>query len=236
MSKKFKVEVENFYVSYSDMITLLLIFFVYLFSISEIDPVKMMQAVNSVRNEMVKETTSTSVSAQMVKKLELEQQKLKEMKKEIQKFIDQNNLKESVSVQYQDGQLDLNLGDAVLFELGRADLKPAAITVLKRLGDLFIKSDSKIVVEGHTDDIPIKSPVFPSNWELSSARASSVVRFMESLGIASSRFTVIGYNQFNAVAPNNSEANRVKNRRVKLTLKPDTEKLLKDARAKAGHR
>ena len=231
MPRKFKVEVENFYISYSDMITLLLIFFVYLFSISEIDPVKMMQAVASVRDEMVKESAQqTSLSQKMIKKLEAEQQKLKQMQKEIQKYVEENHLQDAVSVQYADGQLNLNLGDAVLFERGRADLKPQAISVLQKLGALFIKSDSKIVVEGHTDDIPIQSTVFPSNWELSSARASSVVRFMESLGIASYRFTVIGYNQFSPVAPNNSEANRVKNRRVKITLKPDADKLLREVK------
>ncbi len=221
---RMRVEVENFYISYSDMITLLLIFFVYLFSISEIDPVKLAQAQDSIHDQISKQVPS--VSSQMVKKLALEQAKLKQMQKEIQQYIDQHGLKEVVSVKYQDGQLDLNLGDAVLFERGRADLKPQALEVLQKLGGLFQKSSSKIVVEGHTDDIPIQSTVFPSNWELSSARASSVVRFLESLGVGSGRFTVIGYNQFRPVAPNTSEANRVKNRRVKITLKPDVDRLL----------
>ncbi len=225
---RLRVDVENFYISYSDMITLLLIFFVYLFSISEIDPVKLAQAVSSVRDEIVTED-KVSVSAQMVKKLELEQKKLQQMQKEIQEYIDQHGLQDVVSVKYQDGQLDLNLGDAVLFERGRADLKPQALDVLQKLGGMFMRSNSKIVVEGHTDDIPIQSTVFPSNWELSSARASSVVRLLESLGVGSGRFTVIGYNQFRPIAPNTSEANRVKNRRVKVTLKPDVDRLLRDA-------
>ena len=82
---RLRVDVENFYISYSDMITLLLIFFVYLFSISEIDPVKLAQAVSSVRDEIVTED-KVSVSAQMVKKLELEQKKLQQMQKEIQEY------------------------------------------------------------------------------------------------------------------------------------------------------
>jgi chemotaxis protein MotB len=233
---RLRVDVENFYISYSDMITLLLIFFVYLFSISEIDPLKLAQAVNSVRNEIVKETNpNTSLNAQLVKKLELEQQKLQQMQKDIQHYITENGLQDVVSVQYKDGQLDLNMGDAVLFERGQANLKPQALNVLGKLGNLFRKSDSKIVVEGHTDDIPIQSTVFPSNWELSSARASSVVRYMESFGVKANRFTIIGYNQFKPIAPNNSEANRVKNRRVKITLKPDIDRLLTTVKKQAKH-
>ncbi len=231
---RMRVDVENFYISYADMITLLLIFFVYLFSISEIDPVKMAQAVNSVRNEIVKDASAnTSLSTQLVKKLEMEQQNLQHMQKDIQQYISENGLQDVVSVQYKDGQLNLNLGDAVLFERGQAALKPQALNVLGKLGNLFRKGDSKIVVEGHTDNIPIQSTVFPSNWELSSARASSVVRYMESLGISSSRFTIIGYNQFKPIAPNTSEANRVKNRRVKITLKPDVDRLLNAAKKQA---
>jgi chemotaxis protein MotB len=218
------VEVENFYISYSDMVTLLLIFFVYLFSISEIDPVKLMSAMSSVKQEMSGESVQ-SVD-KMVQKLELEQKKLQEMKKEIQKFITANGLQEKVSVSYQDGQLELNMGDAVLFPTGKADLKPEALDILKRLSVMFDKSDSKIVVEGHTDDVPIQGGAFPSNWELSSSRASSVVRYMESTGVASDRFIVIGYNQFSPLEPNNSPDHRAKNRRVKVILRPDISKMV----------
>ncbi len=220
------VEVENFYVSYSDMVTLLLIFFVYLFSISEIDPVKLMAAMNSVKQEM---TGAQSVD-QMVQKLEIEQKKLQQMKQDIQKFITENGLEEKVTVSYQDGQLDLNMGDAVLFPLGSADLKPEALEILKKLSGMFITSDTKIVVEGHTDDIPIKG-AFPSNWELSSARASSVVRFMESTGVASNRFLVIGFNRHSPLVPNDSPEHRARNRRVKITLKPDVQKILEQTKA-----
>jgi len=227
---KLRVEVENFYISYSDMVTLLLIFFVYLFSISEIDSEKLTKASESVRNEMTTENTNTSLNQKMIQRLELEQKKLQEIEEEVQTYITENGLEETVSVKYRDGQLDLNLGDAILFERGKADLKPQALSVLSKLGALFAKTDSNIVVEGHTDDIPIRSTLYPSNWELSSSRAAAVVRYMETLGVPAGRFMVIGYNQFKPMAPNTTEANRIKNRRVKLTVKPDADSLLNEVK------
>jgi chemotaxis protein MotB len=216
------------------MITLLLIFFVYLFSISEIDPVKLVQAMTSMRKEIVKDaaTNASDISAQMVKKLAMEQKKLQAMQQEIQKYINEHQLQDVVSVKYQDGSLDLNMGDAVLFESGQAALKPQALDVLKKLGGLFRKSSSSIIVEGHTDDVPIQGGHFSSNWELSSARSATVIRYLESLGVSASRFTLVGYNQFRPLVPNNSSQNRAKNRRVRITLKPDINQLKQEITAK----
>lgn len=221
---KMKTEVENFYISYSDMVTLLLIFFVYLFSLAEINPVKFLEAQNAIQTEM-----KTPPNSDALKRIDIEKEKLQEMGKKIQKFIKDNHLEAKVSVHYdyKGMKLDLNLGDTVLFELGKANVKPDAQAILTKLAEYFKDSTSKIIVEGHTDDIPIHTSQFPSNWELSSARAASVVHFIEEQNIESSRFMVIGYNQFSPLAPNNSEENRSKNRRVKITLQPDIEKIIK---------
>ena len=160
----------------------------------------------------------TSLSAADIKHLEAEKKKLSEMQGDIETLIDKKGLGDKVNVQFTQGQLILKMGDAILFENGQAILRPEARVVLGEIGILFLKSDSHIVIEGHTDDVPIKGGLYPSNWELSSARASSVVRFLEGLGVNSGRFTVIGYNKFEPVAPNTSAKNRSQNRRVVLKL------------------
>ena len=213
---KFKPEVENFYISYSDMVTLLLILFVYLFSVSEIDPAKLAGAAQSMKQSISKDTTKQAINT-----LQQELNKLQDIEKQINTMIKEENLQDQVSVAFANNQLELNLGEALLFERGKADLKPAAESVLSRIGKLFLISDTKVTAEGYTDNIPIHSVQFPSNWELSAARASSVVRLLQTMGLPADRFIILGRGETFPLMPNTSEENRAKNRRVKITLKPD---------------
>jgi chemotaxis protein MotB len=215
--------VDNFYISWGDLVSLLLVFFVYLFSISEIDIVKFLEAKQSMRNEMVE----IAIEDVALKRVKLERKKLAEMKRKIEEFIMEESLQDVFSVEYIEDRLELNMGNAILFESGSADLKIRAQEILSKVGKLFVTSDSKIIIEGHTDDIPIKNDIYPSNWELSSARASSVVRYISSLGVPQQRFQAIGYNQYKPLVPNITMNNRAKNRRVKITLKPDIEHLVR---------
>ena len=213
---KFKTEVENFYISYSDMVTLLLILFVYLFSVSEIDPEKLAGAAESM-----KETITTTSAKAAANALQQELKKLDSMQKEINQMIQKENLQDQVSVSFVNNQLELNLGEALLFEPGRADLKAPAVAILGQIGKLFLITDTKVTVEGYTDNIPIHSAIFPSNWELSAARASSVVRLLQTTGLPTERFIVLGRGETYPLLPNDTPENRAKNRRVKITLKPD---------------
>lgn len=109
--------------------------------------------------------------------------------------------------------------EGVLFDLGRAELKPEARQILQRLGGVLAGIPHAIQVEGHTDDLPITSGRFPSNWELSTARAARVVRFLiEESGIAPQRLSAAGYGEYRPVAPNDSEAHRMRNRRVDIVV------------------
>ena len=218
-------DVDNFYISWSDLMALLLVFFIYLYSISEIDVVKFLETKEAMQGGLVTDTEKN-----LLEILKLEQQKLQQMQVDITQFITDENLQDVFSVEFLDDRLELNMGNALLFSVGESSLKPKAKSILGKLGVMFDKSDSKIIVEGHTDNIPIKTKEYPSNWELSSSRASSVVRFLTSKGVAGSKFVVIGYNQYVPLVPNVNEASRAKNRRVKITLKPDTEKLIEQAR------
>ncbi|MGE4169657.1 MAG: flagellar motor protein MotB [Candidatus Margulisiibacteriota bacterium] len=229
---KMHTEIENFYVSYSDMVTLLLIFFVWLSSISDFDPVKYIEATTSIKNELSgghppKDVTGKLKVSNAIKEIELQEKKLEEMKKKINTFIAENHLENDITVSYKKGQLELNLGESVLFDLGSADLKPAASPILHKIASLLDQNDSLISVEGHTDNLPINTGQFPSNWELSAERACSVTRFLIRADVEPERFTVIGRSEFSPLLPNTTPQNKAKNRRVKILLKVDVDKIVK---------
>ena len=109
--------------------------------------------------------------------------------------------------------------DQVFFDLGRAELRPEGRDLLRRLAPILAAVPGTILVEGHTDDLPIRSGRFPTNWELSTARATTVVRFLaEQGGIDPRRLAAAGYGEWRPRYPNTSAANRARNRRVEIVL------------------
>jgi len=107
----------------------------------------------------------------------------------------------------------------VLFDIGRAELRPRAKHILSKVGAIVRNMPNEIAVEGHTCDLPIRTQQFPSNWELSTARATTVVRFLiDHAGIAPRRVSASGYADSRPLAPNDSEARRVSNRRVDIVI------------------
>jgi chemotaxis protein MotB len=120
-------------------------------------------------------------------------------------------------------QLSVQVLDKILFKSGSADILPAGQAVLDKLAAVLATTDDMIRVEGHTDNVPIGGRLkekYVSNWELSAARAASVVRFFESgkSAIAPLRLEPVGYSQYRPVAPNDDDANRQRNRRVEIVL------------------
>jgi chemotaxis protein MotB len=114
--------------------------------------------------------------------------------------------------------LEVEIKSSLLFPSGSSDLIPDAIPVLQQLSAIFADLPNRINVEGFTDDEPIKTYVFPSNWELSAARAAAVVRLFERNGVEPSRMASIGYGEYQPIAENSSEQGRAKNRRVVLVV------------------
>jgi chemotaxis protein MotB len=113
----------------------------------------------------------------------------------------------------------ISLSGNVLFDSGRADLKPAGLAMLNILADRVRDMPNDLRIEGHTDDIPIETSIFPSNWELSAARAVSVARYLSDHGrIKPERLTAAGYGQFRPAAPNTTREGRARNRRVDIVI------------------
>ncbi len=117
--------------------------------------------------------------------------------------------------------LIVSLREKILFETGKADLSPEAKTVLDGLYPIFLKIPNEIVVEGHTDNVPISTPQFPSNWELSTARATEVVRYLiEEKKFPDERIAATGYGEYHPVADNSTPEGRSQNRRVDFVIRP----------------
>ncbi|PCI18896.1 MAG: flagellar motor protein MotB [Piscirickettsiaceae bacterium] len=129
-----------------------------------------------------------------------------------------NDLKGRVSVVESNNQVRLTMSDHILFLPGDAALSRTGERVLDELSVMLNNHPSKVLVEGHTDNEAIATPRFLSNWELSSARASSVTRHLIAMGISPNRLSAIGYADTRPVEKNNTVLGRAKNRRVELVL------------------
>lgn len=121
------------------------------------------------------------------------------------------------------GKLTVNVVDQILFDSGKAELKPDGIQVLQRIGDILNSAVGKdIQVEGHTDNVPISPRLqekFPSNWELSTARATTVLHFLQDqVGVSGERLSAVGYGEYRPIASNDDAAGRRQNRRIQIIL------------------
>ena len=122
-------------------------------------------------------------------------------------------------------KLKVSIVDKILFASGESEISPEGLKVLKRVGDILKKSADKIVrVEGHTDNIPIKGRLqkkFPTNWELSTARATNVVRFLQDeVGMVPERLESVGMGEYHPVSENETKEGRAQNRRIEIMLLP----------------
>ena len=114
----------------------------------------------------------------------------------------------------------------MLFESGDSDLTRAGIAVLEKLTPVLAETQGQIFIEGHTDNRPIETAKYPSNWDLAAARATEVLQFFVLEGLDKQRFRAVSYGDTKPVVPNSSAANRQKNRRVSLVIEKNTEALV----------
>jgi chemotaxis protein MotB len=117
------------------------------------------------------------------------------------------------------GKVTVRMGEKVLFPSGSATINAEGKATLKKIAEAFADVKGRMIrVEGHTDNIPIRSARFPSNWELSSARAIAVVRYMQELGIDPKQLAAAGYGEFQPIADNSTPEGRADNRRIEISL------------------
>lgn len=148
--------------------------------------------------------------------------RLREENERIRKELGEYIKKEKIKVREEERGLVITLIDKVLFDTGKADIKKEAVTVLNKVAEIIKKyKDRGVVIEGHTDSVPISTWKFPSNWELSTRRATEVLRFfIKRHNISPLRLQAAGYGEYRPIATNKTAAGRRKNRRVEIILLP----------------
>jgi chemotaxis protein MotB len=239
--------VDRWLVSYADFITLMFAFFVVMYSISSVNEAKYKLFSDSIRFALALPSTPTSpiiargpspvplsgtvpqnifLNKVLVDKRTAElgeqQRKIEERMKKLENGLDrvmasmikQNNVRISRTTR----GVVVDISASTLFDTGEAVLHAGSLGVLRSVADVLSKEDMPIEVEGHTDDIPIATAKFPSNWELSSVRASSVVRTLIENGVPERRLSVVGLASNQPLVPNDSAESRARNRRVTITI------------------
>ncbi|MCL6478367.1 MAG: OmpA family protein [Peptococcaceae bacterium] len=217
-------------ITYADMITLLLIFFIVMYTLSRIDVEKFQYLSASLAKAlgaggMVLDSPGPSVVpgiAGTVPEVALQSgdnNQLENVKRELEKFIRESNLQAKISVTMEERGVVLSFQDEVLFKLGSAELTPNALEIIRKVGPILASVPNYLRVEGHTDNLPIHTYQYPSNWELSAARSNSVLQeLIKNFPIQPQRMSAVAYGEYRPIVPNDSDANRQLNRRVDILI------------------
>ncbi len=216
---------ENFLVTYSDMITLLLVVFVLLYSISRVDDEKFAEALSSFQEKELR------IEKFNVRLDSRELDMLKRVKELVKDNVDPESL-----VRGDVRTILFRLKSSDLFAPGSAELiEGADRLILNAIAEEMQDGVKQVLVDGHTDDVPLSdSARYPTNWELSTARAAGVARvILEKMNLPPDRMVVTGYGQYRPIKPNDSDKNRAINRRVEIKILKDKKLAAGEAAAKA---
>ncbi|MEG9297170.1 flagellar motor protein MotS [Mangrovibacillus sp. Mu-81] len=219
-------------VTFSDLITLILVFFILLFSMSQIDIVKFQAIADSFQQKQILEfypsvipLEESSDESEIETNEEIEDTReqrdrdLQELLTEIQDYLKENKLSDIVVATRTERGVVLVLQEQALFDSGESAILGSSYPFLNKVGNLLSQIPNFVKVEGHTDNRPISTDKFPSNWELSSARASSVIRYLTGIeNLDPKRFIAVGYGDTRPIAPNDTAENLQKNRRVEIIV------------------
>jgi chemotaxis protein MotB len=222
---------ERWLLTYADLITLLMVFFVVLYSMSSSDATKFKKisaALSQAFNIDVLQGQSASGISDGGQQLappiddliqDTEVPQVTRLKNKIESVIDGTSQSPDVSVGVDKEGVLIRLSGSYLFDSGRAELKPNSLGVLDAIASELRLAPNDIRVDGHTDSTPIESPRYPTNWELSAARALAVTRYLsENDGIRADRLMAAGFGEFRPIAANETREGRAANRRVEIHL------------------
>lgn len=231
MKLKKKQEAENserWLLTYSDLITLLMIFFVVMYASSTVSTTKyaqLSQSLNSVlaggSNAIGSDgsTASTDIIPSEATAEMTEGQKLSDLKSDVDSILAQSGVGTSVQTKIEERGLVITFSDSVFFESGQASIRENLRGTVDKLAVSLKAMNNLIRVEGHTDNVPVKNSNFSSNWQLSAVRAANVVQYLiEVDGLPPTLLSAAGYGEYKTIASNDSEAGRSKNRRIDIVI------------------
>lgn len=211
-------------VTYGDMMTLLLCFFVLIISFSNIDEIRFslsMRALQGALGIMPRMSRVLETEKPWMMDTEIvEKMKLTENMEELNRLAKALGFQEEMTYELSEGTMLIRLRSKVLFGLGSSNLRREAFDILTALGNTIKEHNVKnVIIGGHTDNLPISTAEFPSNWELSTARALSVVKFMiDSVNVAPGKLVAAGYSQYQPIRANDTPEHRAENRRVEFLI------------------
>ncbi len=218
--------------TFADLVTLLMVFFILLFAMGSIEDEKWrlvkqslktalgtddipeagtrqgLEVISAVLNEQSLQAVD-EVGAMVAKEIE-------EIASEVEEFVYKNKLGGQVQVSSDERGAVITVSDIVLFSPGTATVNKKGVHVIKQVFDLLNQFNYKVKIEGHTDDTPIRTDRFPSNWELSASRAAEVARMFVESGFSAENLSIEGLAQFRPKVPNTSPTNRAINRRIEI--------------------
>ncbi len=220
---------ERWLVSYADFITLLFAFFVVMYAISSVNEGKYKVFSSSLRSvfetppgsskpiELLHGSASSSKTED--KQVSDEQKKvLVQIRQDMMGALSKNVGHSSIRVTDHGTWIGVDIQSELLFSSGSAVLSNQALMTLSGIATVLQRYTNVVRVQGYTDNVPVVNSVYPSNWELSAARAVSVLRLFEEQGIDPHRMSAVAYGEFHPVADNNTEAGRTRNRRVLIAI------------------
>ena len=226
---------ERWMVSYADFITLLFAFFVVMYALSSVNEGKYRvlsdSMVTAFRNVNINTSSqiplmtippiqiqkSTAVRAQEAAR-QKQRDKMRNVAKDIMEVMAPLIEQGKVRVIETSRGVSIEINDSILFSPGQALLQPPLVKAMQGIAEVLAPTDFPVIIEGHTDNVPIRNAQFPSNWELSAVRATTVLRLFADAGDAAERLTAIGYADTRPVEPNLLADGRARNRRVTILI------------------
>jgi chemotaxis protein MotB len=208
--------------------TLLLAVFIVLFAVSNIDKAKSEQMAEEFSEQMMNKSYNAASAVEVpnatptgtaIQQIKNEKDKLEALKAELDAKLKDQNLTSSVKTSIDERGLVVSLNNAIFFDPGSAELKVDTEKTLMEIGNTISVMNNYIRVEGHTDNVPMNSSLYRSNWDLSAARAANMVRLLTGqTSIPPERLIAVGYGEYRPVADNSTEEGRAKNRRIDIIV------------------
>ena len=221
---------DRWLVSYADLVTLLLAFFTTLYAASSVDTTKLAPLSTSLQDAFSASVAPTTERAAgdlaLVPAVEIlpRQETMEALRRTLDAALADAIAERKVEVTQDIRGLVVSLPDDAAFPVGSTDVTPAALDIIGRIAGTVSTLTNPIRIEGHTDDVPIRTARYGSNWELSTARASAVVaHLITKVGIAPGRLAAAGYGEFHPRVANDSPANRARNRRIDIVILEPTQ-------------
>ncbi|NLZ93495.1 MAG: OmpA family protein [Firmicutes bacterium] len=211
--------------TYSDMVTLLLAFFILMYAYSIVDVQRFQAALSSIQVSLgggegvLDKSPFLSDPEGVTPNAPSQREEIIRTYEAVRQYLEMQGLEGYISPRLEERGVILEIENSILFDPGRADIKAEAKKILQKVTGIIKSVPNQIIVEGHTDNVPMNTQRYPSNWELSVDRAVRVVRyFIEEQHLRPERFLATGYSEYHPVSSNDTASGRAKNRRVNIVI------------------